>query len=136
LHRHWRLEAVWAGDKAQEVAALEKWNRNEAMECREFEKDIADFITKKMDYPILKRFYEHVEHCADCREELNIQFLVTEGMQRLEKGSTFDLQSELEQRLEEARKSIRYHSAFLYLGIAMEIVAVGLLIGIVIWILL
>ena len=111
---------------------MEKWNRNEAMECREFEKDIADFITKKMDYPILKRFYEHVEHCADCREELNIQFLVTEGMQRLEKGSTF----ELEQRLEEARKSIRYHSAFLYLGIAMEIVAVGLLIGIVIWILL
>lgn len=115
---------------------MDRWNRIEAMECREFEKHIADFITKKMDYPTLKRFYEHAEQCAECREELNIQFLVTEGMQRLEKGSTFDLQSELEQRLEEARKSIRYHSAFLYLGIAMEIVAVALLIGIVIWILL
>jgi hypothetical protein len=38
--------------------------------------------------------------------------------------------------MEEAVKSIRYHSAFLYLGIAMEIVAVVLLAGIVIWILL
>lgn len=112
------------------------WSRYEAMECREFEKHIPDFITRKLDYSTLNRFFEHVEQCADCREELNIQFLVTEGMQRLEKGSTFDLQSELEQRLEEAKKSIRYHSAFLYLGIAMEIVAVGLLIGIVIWILL
>lgn len=105
-------------------------------ECKDFEKLIPEFIAKKMDYPTLKRFYEHVQHCPDCREELDIQFLVQEGMQRLEEGSAFDLQSELKQCMEEAAKSIRYHSAFLYLGIVMEIVAVGLLIGIVIWILL
>lgn len=106
------------------------------MECKDFEKRIPDFIAKKMDYPTLKRFCEHVQQCPDCREELDIQFLVQEGMQRLEEGNAFDLQTELGQRMEEAAKSIRYHSAILYLGIAMEIVAVGLLIGIVIWILL
>ena len=106
------------------------------MECKDFEKRIPDFIAKKMDYPTLKRFYEHVQQCPDCREELDIQFLVQEGMQRLEEGNAFDLQTELEQLMEEAVKSIRYHSAFLYLGIAMEIVAVVLLAGIVIWILL
>ena len=61
---------------------------------------------------------------------------IWEGMQRLEEGNAFDLQSELGQRMEESEKSIRYHSAFLYLGIVMEIVAVGMLGGIVIWILL
>ena len=109
---------------------------NEKMECKDFERHIPDFITKKMDYPTLKRFYEHVRHCPDCREELDIQFLVQEGMQRLEEGNAFDLQAELEQRMEDAVKSIRYHSAFLYFGIAMELVAVGVLAGIVIWILL
>ena len=110
--------------------------REENAECREFEKLIPGFIGRKLDFPTLKRFYEHRESCGECREELDIQFLVTEGMQRLEEGNAFDLQTELGQRMEEAAKSIRYHSAILYLGIAMEIVAVGLLIGIVIWILL
>lgn len=113
-----------------------RWGQNESMECREFEKLIPDFIAGKLDYPTLKRFYEHVRQCPDCREELDIQFLVQEGMQRLEQGNAFDLQSELEQRMEAAEKSIRFHSAVLYLGIVMEIVAVGLLAGIVIWILL
>lgn len=108
----------------------------ERADCKDFEKLIPEFIAKKMDYPTLKRFYEHVQHCPDCREELEIQFLVQEGMLRLEEGNAFDLQSELKQRMEDAAKSIRYHSVFLYLGIAMEIVAVGLLAGIVIWILL
>lgn len=106
------------------------------MECKDFEKRIPDFIEKKMDYPTLKRFYEHVQQCRDCREELEIQFLVWKGMERLEEGNAFDLQSELKQRMEEAVKSIRYHGVFLCIGIAMEIVAVGLLAGIVIWILL
>lgn len=119
-----------------------RWSRmeekfsDEIMDCKEFEKLIPDFIAKKMNYPTLKRFYRHAQQCAVCREELDIQFLVQEGMQRLEEGNAFDLQSELGQRMEEAAKSIRYHSLFLYLGIAMEIVAVGLLAGIVIWILL
>lgn len=106
------------------------------MGCKEFEKLIPDFIARKLDYPALRRFCGHVGRCEACREELNIQFLVTEGVQRLEDGRAFDFQAELAQRMEEAGRSIRFHSAFLYLGIAMEIVAAGLLAGIVIWILL
>ncbi len=115
---------------------LGRWGKTESMECKEFERLIPGFISKKLDYPTLKRFYEHVQHCGNCREELDIQFLVQEGMQRLEEGNAFDLQAELGQRMEEAGKNIRFHSMFLYLGIVMEIVAVGLLAGIVIWILL
>ena len=124
---------------AQEVDILDilgRWGKNEIMDCKEFERLIPGFIAKKLDYPTLKRFFGHVQQCKDCREELEIQFLVREGMQRLEEGNAFDLQSELGQRMEESEKSIRYHSAFLYLGIVMEIVAVGMLGGIVIWILL
>lgn len=106
------------------------------MDCKEFEIMIPDFINRKLDYLALKRFSEHMSRCKSCKEELTIQFLVTEGIQRLEEGNAFDLQAELNQRMEETRKKIRFHSSFLHFGIALEIMAVCLLAGIVIWILL
>ena len=104
------------------------------MDFKEFEKLIPGFIERKLDYASLKRFSEHMEQCANCKEELVIQFLVTEGIQRLEDGGAFDLQVELEQRLEEARRKLKIHDRFMKLGILMEIIAVALLAGIIIWI--
>lgn len=106
------------------------------MDCKEFERMIPDFIARRLDYPALKRFCEHMEHCEECREELSIQFLVSEGVQRLEDGRAFDFQRELIQRLEEARKKVRFHTGLMRLGLMMEIAAVGLLAGIIVWILL
>ena len=106
------------------------------MDCKEFEKLISDFFARKLDYPTLKQFYEHMEKCPDCKEELTIKFLVTEGIQRLEDGNAFDLQSELELRLGEARQRMRSHSRLLSFGTALEMVAAGMLLGVVIWILL
>ncbi len=106
------------------------------MDCKEFEKRIPDFIGRKLDYPALKRFSEHMEQCANCKEELVIQFLVAEGIQRLEDGNAFDLQSELEQRLTEARRRLQFHGRLLHFGVALEILAAAMLIGIVLWVLL
>ena len=47
-----------------------------------------------------------MQECPGCKEELVIQFLVTEGMQRLEDGDAFDLQRELEIRLTEAKRKV------------------------------
>jgi len=106
------------------------------MDCKEFERLIPDFIDQKMDYPTLKSFSEHINECGECKEELVIQFLVREGIQRLEDGDAFDLQSELDARLQETGQRLKFHGIFLCLGIAMEILAVGILFGIVVWILL
>lgn len=106
------------------------------MDCKEFERLISDFISRKLDYPTLKKFCRHMEHCGECKEELVIQFLVTAGVQRLEDGGAFDLQKELDQRLEEARYELRIHDGFMRLGILLEILAVGLLAAVILWILL
>ena len=103
------------------------------MDCKEFEKLIPDFIHRKLDYLTLKRFSEHMALCGNCKEELEIQFLVTEGIQRLEEGGAFDLQSELEQRLEEAKRSLQIHGRILRFGIMLEILAAVLMAGIVVW---
>lgn len=106
------------------------------MDCKEFEKQIPDFIARKLDYLALKRFCEHMEKCEDCKEELVIRFLVTEGIHRLEDGSAFDLQSELEQRLGEARRRLRFYDRVLRFGVALEILAAAMFIGIAVWILI
>ena len=96
------------------------------MDCKEFERLIPDFIGNKLDYPSLKRFNRHMEHCTECQE----------GIQRLEDGGAFDLQKELDQRLDEARRRLRLHDGFMRMGAVLEIIAVCLLAGIILWILL
>lgn len=106
------------------------------MNCKEFEKLIPGFIEDKLDYSAMKRFSEHLEQCDNCKEELIIQFLVTEGVQRLEDGRAFDLQKEMDQRLNRIKRKIKIHGNMIKLGIAMEIVAVCLLAGILTWVLM
>lgn len=98
------------------------------MECKEFEKLIPGFIENKLDYSAMKRFSEHLEQCDNCKEELVIQFLVTEGVQRLEDGGAFDLQKEMDQRISKIKRRIKLHGNMIRLGIVMEIAAVCILI--------
>ena len=90
------------------------------MECKEFEKKISDFIKRKMDYVTLKSFAEHVEKCPKCKEELTIQFLIDEGLVRLEEGSAFDLNHELRVRMAEAKKKIHRHDRVISAGVVFE----------------
>jgi len=106
------------------------------MDCKEFERLIPGFIRQRLDYQSLKRFCEHMEQCENCKEELVIQFLVMEGVQRLEDGRAFDLQKELNRRLDEAKRKIGVRGNMIRLGIAMEIAAVCLLGGIIVWLLM
>lgn len=106
------------------------------MDCKEFERLIPEFINQEMDFRTLIRFREHIDRCDNCREELVIQFLVTEGIARLEEGDAFDLQNELDRRMEEADRKIRFHSSFLRAGLFMEVMAMLAILGVVLWIII
>ncbi len=106
------------------------------MTCRECERQIPDFIGRKMDYLKTKRFMEHVDTCENCHEELVIQFLIQEGMVHLEEGDVFDLQGELRERMEEARTKVRVNEGILRAGTFLEVLAMAGILGIVVWILL
>jgi len=90
------------------------------MDCKEFEKRIPDFIGRRLDYITLKGFMKHMEICSGCKEELTIQFLMEEGLVRLEEGSAFDLKYELRVRAEEAIRKIERHDRFVRIGSVLE----------------
>ena len=92
------------------------------MTCKEFEKIIPDYMQKKLDFIVEKQFVEHLHACPTCKEELNIQFLVEEGLVRLEDGRAFDLQKEIKGLLKESDRKIRVHEKSVKFGRIMEII--------------
>lgn len=78
------------------------------MECKQVEKLIPRFLSDDLYMEELREFMEHIESCEECREELTIEFLVSEGLVRLENGAVFDLQKELQGRLDHAERHLRF----------------------------
>ena len=95
------------------------------MDCKELEKMIPAFVGKTLEYKDLKKFMEHIDGCPSCKEELTIQVLVFEGMARLEEGSAFDLQKEMDSRMQEAGRKIRFHELLKYISITLELAALA-----------
>lgn len=69
------------------------------MNCKEIEKLIPKFIKNECTQAEEEMLLAHIKTCPDCKEELTIQFLLDEGLNRLEAGESFDLNAELEKRL-------------------------------------
>ncbi|MCI9663039.1 MAG: hypothetical protein HFI46_04055 [Lachnospiraceae bacterium] len=90
------------------------------MTCKEIEKIIPSFLNDDLDTDDLREFMDHIVNCEECMEELSIQFLVLEGMARLESGNVFDLQNELKHRMEEAQHILKLREGLQWILYAME----------------
>lgn len=93
------------------------------MDCRETEQLIQKYINRELEAKKLADFVQHIEECGSCREELEINFLVQEGLLRLESGQSFDLHYELMKRLDESNKRIERRKKFLAAVIIIIIAA-------------
>lgn len=106
------------------------------LNCKEADKLIPYFLKNELNNHDLKRFVEHIAGCPDCKEELSIQFLVEEGMNRLEEGGSFDLQSELNKRLEGEKTKMRFRTGFQVFVYTLEILAILTIIMIIIMVII
>lgn len=105
------------------------------MNCKEAEKTIPSFLNDELDGDDLADFLEHIEECPECKEELSIQFLVSEGLEQLERGNNFNLQEALLETLDSADDKIRMNRLLrrilfgLELAVAAAIVAAVVIIS-------
>lgn len=72
------------------------------MNCKDFEQMIPLYFQNELREEELKAFIEHMNSCDICKEELTIQYLLTEGMHRLEDGNTLDVEKELTEKLKQS----------------------------------
>ena len=95
------------------------------MDCKEFNGLIQDFLNDRLDEMKLSEFLSHIEECEVCRDELRIQYLIYEGLERLESGDTFDVDRDLADLMELERKRLRGRNAFKKTAIASEIFTIA-----------
>ncbi len=72
------------------------------MDCKETRRCIHLFLKNELDEDTEFQFVEHAHSCTECMEELTIEYLLLEGINRLENADDIDVQSELEDRLNRA----------------------------------
>lgn len=70
------------------------------MDCKEVQRYGHLFLKDELDGATAQKFVEHVRSCSECMEELTIEYLLLEGISRLENAEDINVQSELEEKLE------------------------------------
>ena len=78
------------------------------MYCAKFQKQISSFINNNLDINEMDMFINHARKCRDCYEELEINYMVNIGLEKIEKdeSASFDLKGELEKWLTITRISL------------------------------
>lgn len=98
------------------------------MDCKQIQYRIPAFLKEELKRKDLVRFLEHMEICEECKEELTIQYLSSEGISRLEEGKTFDLDRELKEYMEQAEKGIARRRNCILGFVAFEVVAIAMIV--------
>lgn len=71
------------------------------MDCKEAQRCIHLFLKDELE-GAERKFVEHVRSCSECMEELTIEYLLFEGIDRLENSDKINLQKEIEGMLDSA----------------------------------
>jgi hypothetical protein len=92
------------------------------MDCKETQRDIPLFLKDELDAKTSLQFVRHVRSCKECAEELDIEYLLFEGINMLENAEIIDVERELENKLDRVTKREKLHKqlkAGLFLVISM-----------------
>lgn len=106
------------------------------MDCKQIQRRIPAFLKDELKGRELMRFLEHMDSCEECKEELTIQYLSSEGILRLEEGKTFDLERELKEYMLQTARGIKRRRNFVLGYIAFETAAIAVIAAIYIYALL
>lgn len=94
------------------------------MECKEAQKLIKSYLNDELEGKTAENFLKHIDECAECKEELCIQYLVMEGRVRLEDGNSFDLNKELEIKIDNTKKVLKRRKIGTWIIYILEFMAI------------
>ena len=75
------------------------------MKCRDFQKRIQDLIEGKVQVEELQELIEHVESCNDCYDELEIYYIIHNGLDEND-NTSMNFVGQLESNILQFKKKI------------------------------
>ena len=102
------------------------------MECKEAEHLIQKYVKNELEGNKVEELVDHLRTCNSCMEEISIVYLVQEGLRKLESGDTFDLNKELQNKMDSSLRKIRIQK-HLRRGLIFLIVLLAIFIGVLLF---
>lgn len=93
--------------------------------CDKYQKMIPDFFEDELEEGDLSEFLDHIASCKTCRDELSFQYLLYDGLSMLESGASFDLEKEVNNETEAARKRLIRRQRAVLVAAALEIITLA-----------
>lgn len=83
------------------------------MTCMEAEKMVIPYIKDQLSMTELEDFIEHIRTCENCREELEIHYMVDVGLKKLDEADgTYDIVGDLKRKLEGSENTLWHFFTF------------------------
>lgn len=81
------------------------------MKCMEARRMVTPYVNRTLTDEEMEVFLDHVEHCSDCMEELDIYFTMYKAMDSLDSGShqEYNFKKMLQEDIHMAHRSIFKH---------------------------
>ena len=83
------------------------------MNCKEVERLIPFYLNGELSERETREFLAHIKSCEICYEEMEITYMASTGLERLESGSSIDINKEMHRILQHSEKKLKktdYHA--------------------------
>ncbi len=79
---------------------------SEKISCKDVENFLQPYLEGNLGSGDMKLLLTHLKECSECMDELEVRFLLHEGLNSLEDGRNFNLKEELEERLYQSEQHV------------------------------
>lgn len=99
------------------------------MDCKKAQSLVTAYIKRQLDDRETEEFIEHISHCQECHEELEIYFTIHFALQKLdeEQNVSYNIKKMLEDDLEATERKVRGRNIFRICSYALMLLAEVLL---------
>lgn len=101
-------------------------------ECAAMQEKIPRYLEGNLSLKEARRFTRHLKECDRCRDEIEIRYLVDEGLAKAERGETIDLHKDLDEMLGRTEEAIQRLTQFRTAVYLIESTAIFVLIACII----
>lgn len=101
----------------------------DALEHKRMEEEIPEFLEDRLSNERLDRLLTHLKECASCRDELSIQYLVKEGLPRIEAGSNFSLNEDLAAYIDLENRRLNRRMRLAFIAFSLEAITLLAMMG-------
>ncbi len=102
---------------------------NNSDDCKEIQSLIPGYLAGKLSLKEAKAFTAHLKKCNECSDEMEISYLLDEGITKAENGEIIDLHADLQAMLDDTDGLIQHLTQYRSVVYLIESTAIFVLVA-------